>query len=183
MPGKHGLHPNLFILCQPLLLLVLMYGFHPTVRRHSWTLFIPISALCIYSCFFCTSNSATSDYPFIRAFINPILTTTDYILLHQKMSRADMLFTERLVRASSLLSTSRGRGWAHEPTSHIPPRPTSSRGNFILAQILWVISYSTPLSSTFSKIHVTGPAGPRWWLSDGDGARRRGCSSFQYTVA
>jgi hypothetical protein len=149
MRGKYDLHPSLFILGQLLLLLALIHGCHPTARRHNWIFFIPISTLCIYSCFFCASDSATSDYPFIQVFINLIPTSTDYILLRhqqpelrkigQKKPTAEMSFTERLAWASSLLSTSRGIGWAHEPTSHIPPRPTASRGTFIVSQILWII--------------------------------------------
>ena len=150
MRGKYDLHPSLFILCQLLLLLALIHGCHPTARRHNWIFFIPISTLCIYSSFFCASNSVTFDYPFIQVFINLIPTSTDYILLRyhhqpelrkigQKKSTAEMSFTERLAWALSLLSTSRGIGWAHEPTSHIPTRPTSSRRTFILSQTLWII--------------------------------------------
>ena len=149
MRGKHDLHQSLFILCQLLLLLALIHGCYPNTYRSNRLFFILISLICIYTSFFCASNSATSDYPFIQVFINLIPTSSDYILLRhhqpelrkigQKKTTAEMSFMERLAWAGSLLSTSRGIGWAHEPTSHIPARPTASRGNFILSQFLWII--------------------------------------------
>jgi len=52
-----------------------------------------------------------------------------------------MTFKERLMWSASLLATPRGIGWAHEPTDQIPPRPTASRGKFIVSQFLWIIFY------------------------------------------
>jgi len=52
-----------------------------------------------------------------------------------------MTFKECLMWAASLLATTHGIGWAHEPTDQIPPRPTASRGKFIASQFLWIIFY------------------------------------------
>ena len=149
MRGKNELYKSFFILCQLILLLALVHGGRPNARNN-WIFFIPIFILCIYSSFFCASARATSDYPFVQVFINLIPTSSDYVLLRnrqgsselrkigQKKDTSEMSFTERLAWASSLLSTSRGIGWAHEPTAHIPPRPTASKRKFIVSQLTWI---------------------------------------------
>ena len=151
MRGKHDLNQGFFGLCQLILLLALALGERPNAR-YNWIFFIPIFVLCIYSVFFCASESASSDFAFSMALIGLIPTASDYILLRnsqpalrkigQKKATSEMTFTERLVWSASLLATLRGIGWAHEPTSQIPPRPTASRGKFIASQFLWIIFYS-----------------------------------------
>ena len=134
MRGKYDLHPSHFILCQLLLLLALIHGCHPTARRHNWISFIFVSTLCIYSSesFFCTSSSATADYPFIQVFINLILTSTDYILLRhshhqpelrkigQKRFVAEMSFTERLASLFSAQHRLDTQAYIpHPPTAYV----------------------------------------------------------------
>jgi len=70
-----------------------------------------------------------------------------------------MTFTERLAWASSLLATPRGIGWAHEPTAHLSPKPTASRGKFIASQLLWIIFYHILLDIA----HTHGLQNPCYW--------------------
>ncbi|KIM45593.1 hypothetical protein M413DRAFT_24765 [Hebeloma cylindrosporum] len=115
------------------------------------------------------------------AFVNLIPAASDYILLRnrqpelrkigQKKSTSDMTFIEHLSWAASLLATPRGIGWAHEPTDHLPPRPTDSRGQFIASQFLWIMFYYILWDITL--IHIQGNpcyrtggpslAGFGWW--------------------
>jgi len=150
--GKGDLNSSFFILSQLILLIALVHGGSPSARSN-WTFFMPIFILFIHTAFFCASDNPISDFVFIQPFAILIPTSTDYILLRnyqpelrkigQKKHTSEMTFTERLVWSVSLLATSRGIGWAHEPTDHIPPRPTSSRGKFIASQLLWMIFYLT----------------------------------------
>jgi len=136
--------------CQLLLLLALAHGGRPNAQ-YNWTFFFPIFTLCIYSVFICAPGNTTIDYVAIGFFLHFILTASDYILLRnhqpelrkigQKKDTSEMTFKERLMWAASLLATPRGIGWAHEPTDQIPPRPTASRGKFIVSQFLWIIFY------------------------------------------
>ncbi|KIM42132.1 hypothetical protein M413DRAFT_70942 [Hebeloma cylindrosporum] len=149
MRGKHDLDPNLFTLCHLILLLALVL--RPNAR-YNWLFFIPIFVLCIYSAFFCASDSGTSDFVYIMGLIMLVPTASDYILLRnhqpefrkigQTKATSEMTLTERLVWGASLIATARGIGWAHEPTAQIPPRPTASRRKFIASQVLWIIFYS-----------------------------------------
>jgi len=150
MRGKHDLNQGFFGLCQLILLLALALGERPNAR-YNWIFFIPIFVLCIYSVFFCASESPTSDFAFSIALMGLVATASDYIFLRnhrpplrkigQKKATSEMTFTERIVWSASLLATPRGIGWAHEPTAQIPPRPTVSRGKFIASQFLWIIFY------------------------------------------
>jgi hypothetical protein len=162
MRGKNDLNSTFLFLCPPILLFALVHGSGQPNARYDCIFFIPIFILYIYSVFFCASDSATSDYAFIMCFMPLIPTTSDYILLRnrqpelrkiaQKKSTSEMTFTERFVWAASLLASPRGIGWAHEPTTQLPPRPTTSRGIFIASQFLWFLFYS--ILSNISLIHI-----------------------------
>ncbi|KIM38973.1 hypothetical protein M413DRAFT_447332 [Hebeloma cylindrosporum] len=159
--GKHDLNRNLFGLCQLILFIALVHGGGPNAR-FNWIFFIPIFIIYIYSVFFCASDSAPSDFSIVTSFMGLIPTASDYILLRdrqpelqqigQKKPTSEMTFTERLTWAASLLATSRGIGWKHEPTAHIPPRPTTSRGEFIASQFLWLIFYYILLDIALSHV-------------------------------
>ena len=166
MQGKHDLHPSYFGLCQLILLFALIHGGKPNARGN-WIFFIPIFTLYVYSVFFCASASRASDYTLIASQLQLIPTASDYILLRnrqfelrqigQKKSTSEMTFTERFTWALSLLATTRGIGWAHEPTTHMPARPTASRAKFIASQFLWIIfttSFLTSSAFIFKKIPV-----------------------------
>ena len=150
MRRKHDVNTSFYGLCQLILLFALVHGGKPNAQ-HNWIFFIPIFILFMYTVFLCASDSPTFDYAFIQAFIYVVPMASDYILLRnhqrelrkigQKKTTSEMTFTERLVWAASLLATWRGIGWTHEPTAHLPPRPTASRGKFIVSQFLWIIFY------------------------------------------
>lgn len=161
MRGKHDLNPSFLGLCPPILLFALVRGCRPDTR-YNGIFFIPIFILYMYSVFFCASDNPTSDYAFIMGFMPLIPTTTDYILLRnhqpelrkigQKKPTSEMTSIEQLAWAASLIATPRGIGWTHEPTAHLPPRPTSSRGKFIASQFLWIIFYGILFDITL--IHI-----------------------------
>lgn len=150
MRGKRDLHPSFFGLCQLILLLALILGGRPNAR-FNWIFFVPIFILFSYSVFFCASDSPISDFAFIQVFVYVIPFASDYILLRsyqpelrkigQRKATPEMTVIEHLRWAASLLATYRGIGWAHEPTAHLPPRPTASRWKFIASQLLWMIYY------------------------------------------
>jgi len=168
MRGKHDVNPIFLGLCPLILLFALVDGGRANARCN-WILFIPIFILYIYSVFFCASDRPTSDYMLIMSFMLLIPTASDYILLRphqrelrkigQKKSTSEMTFTERLAWALSLLATPRGIGWAHEPTAHLPPRPTASRGKFIASQLLWIIFYTILLDIALTH----GLQNPCYW--------------------
>jgi hypothetical protein len=180
MRGKYDLNTSFLGLSQLILLFALVHGGRPDVR-YNWIFAIPIFVLYIYSVFFCASDSPTSDYAFVMTFVPLIPTASDYILLRncqselrkigQKKTTSKMTFTERLIWATSLVATPRGIGWAHEPTAHLPPRPTASRGKFIASQFFWILFYSilwniTLIHSQENPCYKTG--GPSltafgWW--------------------
>jgi hypothetical protein len=180
MRGKYDLNQNLLGLCQLFLLAALVHGGRRNARCN-WIFFIPIFILYTYSVFFCASDSPPADFSFIMSFMAVIPTAFDYILLRnrqpelrkigQKKATSEMSFTERLIWAASLLLNMRGVGWTHEPTNHIPPRPTASRGKFIASQVLWIMFYNNLLD--IALIHIQGnpcfmPGGPSfaafgWW--------------------
>ena len=150
MRGKHDFHPSFFGLCQLILLFALIHRGKPNARGN-WIFFVPIFTLYNYTVFFCASATPTSDFATIMSFFPLLPTASDYILLRnhqpelrqigQKKATSEMSFTERLLWALSLLVTSRGIGWTHESTAHIPRRPTASRKQFIASQFLWIIFY------------------------------------------
>ena len=59
-----------------------------------------------------------------------------------------MPFKDRLLWATSLVGNPRGVGWIHEPTLHLPPRPTSTRLKFMLSQFMWMVFYILQLEIT-----------------------------------
>ena len=172
LAGKHDIFLSS---CQLILLIALARGGRPSAQ-YNWVFFIPIFIICIYSMSCCES-----DFIHIFAFICLIPTASDYILLRnsqpelgrigQKESPSETSFKERLMWAASLLATPRGIGWAHEPTDHIPPRPTSSQGKFIVSQLLWIVFYFTLFNVTVILagenpcFRAGGPslAAFRWW--------------------
>jgi len=147
---KPNRNPIIGGLCQLILLLALIHGGRPNAR-YNWIFFIPIFVLSIYLLFFCAPGNTASDNVLVGALVDFNATASDYILLRnrqpelrkigQKKATSEMTFKERLMWSASLLATPRGIGWAHEPTDQIPPRPTASRGKFIVSQFLWIIFY------------------------------------------
>ena len=140
MRGKHNFHSSFFSICYLILLFALIHGGQPNVRSN-WIFFILIFILYNYTVFFCASATVTSDFTTIMSYLHLVPTASNYILLRnhqpelrqigQKKATSEMSFTEHLMWAISLLTTTHGIGWAHEPTAHIPRRPRASRKKFI----------------------------------------------------
>jgi hypothetical protein len=115
-----------------------------------WLFFISIASICIYMVFFCASSNPASDH-FDTTFITlNFFISLDYILLRKYQRElqpsgqkplSEMPLKDRLWWATSLVGNPRGVGWIHEPTLHIPPRPSSTRWKFIRSQLMWIILY------------------------------------------
>ncbi|KAF8815354.1 hypothetical protein BYT27DRAFT_7080138 [Phlegmacium glaucopus] len=147
MPGQH----NLNLALTGLIFLILTIGLanhngKPSQRSH-WLFFTAIASLWIYIVFF---SDPPADY-FAIAFITMhFFRSLDYILLRKYQRElqpsgqkplSEMPLNKRLWWATSLAENPRGIGWTHEPTLHIPPRPSSTRGKFILSQLMWLVFY------------------------------------------
>ena len=144
-----------------LIFLILIIGLanhsgKPSQWSH-WLIFIPIASIWIYLVFFCASSNPEQDH-FDTTFISfNFFISLDYILLRKYQRKlqpsgqkplSEMPFKERLWWATSLVGNPRGIGWSHEPTLHLPPRPTSPRWNFILSQFMWMAFYVLQLEIT-----------------------------------
>ena len=150
MGGKHDPNPAL----RGLIYLFLILGLANHNRKSSqwshWLFFIPIASVCIYMVFFCASEDRVSDY-FAATSVTPLFfVSLDFILLrkYQRELRplgekplAEMPLKDRLWWAASLTINPRGLGWTHEPTPHLPPRPSSTPRKFILSQLMWMVFY------------------------------------------
>ena len=150
MRGKHDPNPALLGLIYLILILGLVnHNGKPSQRSH-WLFFIAIASLCIYRVFFCASSNIASDYFSTGSITAAFFISLDYILLrkHQPELRpsgqkplSEMPLKDRLWWATSLSGHPRGIGWTHESTLHIPPRPSSTPGRFILSQLMWMVFY------------------------------------------
>ncbi|KAF8800800.1 hypothetical protein BYT27DRAFT_7262640 [Phlegmacium glaucopus] len=152
MRGKHD--PNSGPLSIALVFLILTIGLanhngKPSQRSH-WLFFVAIASLCIYMVFFCASSDPLADYYSMASIPGNFFISLDYILLRKYQRElqpsgqkplSGMPLKERLWWATNLSGNPRGIGWTHEPTLHIPPRPSSTRGKFILSQSMWLVVY------------------------------------------
>lgn len=128
-----------------------------------WLFFISIALICIHMVFFCASSNPASDH-FDTSFIAlNFFISLDYILLRNYQRElqpsgqkplSEMSLKGRLWWATSLVGNPRGIGWIHEPTVHLPPRPSSTRWRFILSQLMWMVLYILLLETT--NIFVRG---------------------------
>ena len=122
-----------------------------TSQSSQWLFFISIACLCIYMIFFCASSDPISDlfsaYPIALLFFNSL----DYILLRKYQPElqpsgqkplSEMPLKDRLCWAANLSVNPRGIGWTHEPTRHLPHRPSSTPSKFILSQLMWMVFYA-----------------------------------------
>ncbi|KAF8800796.1 hypothetical protein BYT27DRAFT_7342306 [Phlegmacium glaucopus] len=151
MRGKYDPNPAPLI---GLIFLVLILGLTnhngKSSQRSHWLFFIVIASLCIYMVFFCASSDPPADYHPIAPVTTLFFMSSDYILLRKYQPElqplgqkplSEMPLKERLWWATSLAGNTRGIGWTHEPTLHIPPRPSSTRGKFIISQLMWLVIY------------------------------------------
>jgi len=152
----------LFLLAWGITLLSLVVRPSPYRRL----LFIPTLSICLYLAFYTTSadiasKNAVACTAFSLIFFSLDLTALTDVqnelrLVGQKTSISTASLSDRFWWALRLLSSPRGIGWAHEPTTHILPHPTTSRVRFLSNQLLRtakfiiifdivrVLSYSNP---------------------------------------
>ena len=154
MPRGNPHNPSLIFLI--LIIGLANHNGKPSQWSH-WLIFIPIAAICIYMVFFCASSNPELDH-FDTTFITfNFFISLDYVLLRKYQRElqpsgqkplSEMPFKDRLWWATSLVGNPRGIGWIHEPTLHLPPRPTSTRWKFILSQFMWMVFYVLQLEIT-----------------------------------
>ena len=150
MRGKHDPSPALQGLIYLILILGLAnYNGNPS-QGSQWLFFISIASICIYMVFFCASSDAVSDFLSIHPITVLFFASLDYILLRKYQHElqpsgqkplSKMPLKDRLWWATILSVNPRGIGWTHEPTRHLPPRPSSTRRKFILSQLMWMVFY------------------------------------------
>jgi len=150
MRGKHDLNPALIGLLYLILIIGLANHNGNPSQRSQWLFFIPIASTCIYVTFFCTSSNPASDILNICSVTSIFFISLDFLLLRKyqrelqpsgQIPLSKMPFKDRLWWATSLSGNARGIGWTHEPTRHLPPRPSSTRVKFILSQLMWMALY------------------------------------------
>ena len=144
------------LICLILVIGLATHSGKPSQRSH-WLFFIPIAAICIYVVFFCASSNPALDYYTTTFTALNFFISLDYILLRKyqpelqpsgQIPLSEMLLKDRLWWATSLVGNPRGIGWIHEPTTHLPPRPSSIRWKFILSQLMWMIFYTLQFDLT-----------------------------------
>ncbi|KAF8800797.1 hypothetical protein BYT27DRAFT_7175008 [Phlegmacium glaucopus] len=150
MRGKHDLNPALTGLIFLILTIGLTNDNGKQSQRSHWLFFIALASLCIYMVFFCASSDPPADYYTISPVTALFFRSLDHILLRKYQRElqpsgqkplSKMPLKERLWWATSLAGNTRGIGWTHEPTLHIPTRPSSTRGKFVLSQLMWLVIY------------------------------------------
>lgn len=137
--------------------------------------------LCVFMVFFCVSDDRANTYHHSMGIMSMIFTASDLILLRdyqqeirkigQKKPTSEMSLLKRLWWAGGLDIATRGVGWTHEPTTHLPPRPAQTRPRFILSQLIWLGLYFIQLDvvSIIIRAHPSyAAAGPSFgaggWL-------------------
>lgn len=145
-------------------------------------IFAPIAALSIYLVFFTASDSLPNDYFQGCATMINLFRMSDLLLLTdvQKEIRkkgetrniSTLPFFTRLWWALSLYVSLRGVGWDHEPTSHLPTPPKTSKLRFVLrqtvalAQSYLLFNFGNLLVLLNSSFSEGGPpfTSQKWWL-------------------
>jgi hypothetical protein len=148
MHQKTEFKPILFALAWGITLLSLVVRPSP----YRGLLFIPILSICLYLAFYTTSTDIASNIAVGCTLFSQIFTSLDLTVLTdvqnelrlvgQKTSISTASLSDRLWWALRLFSSPRGIGWAHEPTTHILPHPTTSRVRFLWDQLLRTVKYT-----------------------------------------
>jgi hypothetical protein len=147
MHQKTEFKPILFLLTWGITLLSLVVRPSP----YRGLLFIPILSICLYLAFYTTSADMASNNAVTCAVFSHIFSSLDLTVLTDvqnelrlvghKMSISTASLSDRFWWALRLFSSPRGVGWAHEPTTHILPHPTTSRVRFLWDQLLRTVKY------------------------------------------
>jgi len=148
MHQKAEFRPSLFLLAWGITFLSLVVRSSP----YRGLLFIPTLSICLYLAFYTTiSADIASTNVVMCTVIGLIFTSLDLTVLTdvqnelrlvgQKTSISTASLSDRFWWALRLLSSPRGIGWSHEPTTRIPPHPTTSRVRFLWDQLLRTAKY------------------------------------------
>ena len=162
MHQKTDFQPSFFLLAWGITLL------SSVVRPSSYRglLFIPTLSICLYLAFYTTTGDVATTSAMAYTVLCLIFSSLDLTVLTDVQSELRLVGQKTSISAASLsdrfwwglrlLLSPRGIGWAHEPTTHILPHPTTSRVRFLWDQLLRtakfiiifdivrVLSYSNP---------------------------------------
>jgi hypothetical protein len=151
----------------------------PSARK---AIFAPITALSIYLVFFTASDNLPNDYFQGCATMINLFRMSDLLLLTdvQKEIRkkgetrdiSTLPFLTRLWWSLTLYASLRGVGWSHEPTSHLPVPPKTTKLGFLLRQSLalaqsyLVFNLGNLLVLLNSSFSEGGPpfTSQKWWI-------------------
>jgi hypothetical protein len=141
MHQKGEFKPGLFLLAEAITFVSLVV--RPS--RHRWILFVPISSICVYLVLFTEcKNNAFILFTLIFFSLDLVALTdvqNELRLVGQKTPISTASLSSRFWWALRLFQSPRGIGWAHEPTAHIRPHPTTSHAQFLLDQLLRIAKY------------------------------------------
>ena len=148
MHQKREFKPFLFLLAWGITLLSLVVRPSP----YRGLLFIPILFICLYLAYCTTSADIASNIAMGSTLFSQIFTSLDLTVLTdvqnelrlvgQKTPISTASLSDRFWWGLRLLLSPRGVGWAHEPTTHILPHPTTTRLRFLWDQLLRIAKYT-----------------------------------------
>ena len=134
---------NLVPVLFPLLYVIPIAGIAAKPSPYRWMFFLPIAVIATFLLF--RSNSVET-VSFLLLVASDFLLVTDVQrelhLIGQPKSISDAPLSDRLIWAVKLITSPRGIGWAHEPTAVLPPRPSLTRGQFIISQVKRLVFYA-----------------------------------------
>ena len=148
MHQKTEFKPFLFLLAWGITLLSLVVRPSP----YRGLLFIPILSICLYLAYYTTSADIASNIAMGCTLFSQIFTSLDLTVLTEVQNELRLVGQKTPISTASLsdrfwwglrlLLSPRGVGWAHEPTTHILPHPTTSRLRFLWDQLLRIAKYT-----------------------------------------
>ena len=116
-----------------------------------YCLFPYLLSICFYLFLFTACENIASNMIVALNLFTLMFSSLDLVVLTdvqnelrlvgQKTPISTAPLSSRFWWALRLLQSPRGIGWAHEPTAHIRPRPTTSRAQFLLDQLLRTAKY------------------------------------------
>ena len=139
---------NLVPVLFPLLCVIPIAGIAAKPSPYRWMFFLPIVVIATFLMFHTDSIEGAS---FLLLVASDYLLLTDVQrelhLIGQPKSISDAPLSDRLIWAVKLIIAPRGIGWAHEPTTVLPPRPSLTRGQFIILQVKRLVFYALLLDA------------------------------------
>jgi len=128
-----------------LLYVIQIAGIATKPSPYRWMFFPPTVVIAMFLLFHFNVDSFSVGVQLLSASDYLLLTDVqrELRLIGQPKSISDAPLSDRLIWTFKLLTALRGIGWAHEPTTALPPRPTNlTRGQFIVSRVGWVVFYA-----------------------------------------